>query len=312
MTIRSAILRILGGTAVLLVLLGWYPATSLADSCDSWSCGAGCIAPDCVCGKQGGTSGSAVNFDVSVSTQYQAALCPACGGSGQPTVQVTAQFGFQYDIRQVFVIIRDFNNTVLWQNPNVNCGSSTCVITSPPLGAEPRVVLATAFGNVSNAPPGSSDRTAQDILCINGGPICPACCTNPGVCNDGNACTQDACNPSAGCTHTPLTNQPCNDGKPCTTGDHCNASGQCVGTNTCDDSNPCTNNTCTTSGCQFTPKPAGTQCRENPDNPCTGGGPNQGTCNSNGICGGCLNGQACVLGCGGGTCGRVGTVCSCR
>lgn len=51
-------------------------------------------------------------------------------------------------------------------------------------------------------------------------------------CGDGSPCTNDACDPKAGCTHTANQAQ-CDDGNPCTVGDLCGG-GQCAaGQNTC-------------------------------------------------------------------------------
>ncbi|NUN16661.1 MAG: hypothetical protein HUU55_23790, partial [Myxococcales bacterium] len=59
----------------------------------------------------------------------------------------------------------------------------------------------------------------QQGKCVSGGP------TN---CDDKNACTSDACTPSAGCVHANLTGG-CNDNNPCTTSDTCQ-NGLCSGT----------------------------------------------------------------------------------
>ncbi|KAM9960154.1 hypothetical protein ACTFIW_009279 [Dictyostelium discoideum] len=45
----------------------------------------------------------------------------------------------------------------------------------------------------------------------------------PIVCNDGNSCSDDICNPSTGCQFT-LNNSNCNDGKKCTI-DQCGPNG---------------------------------------------------------------------------------------
>ena len=73
--------------------------------------------------------------------------------------------------------------------------------------------------------------------------------TDDGLCDDGSACTVDACIPGSGCTHTPTAGA-CNDGSACTTGDTC-ASGSCKGTSVnCDDANGCTTDACVpASGC---------------------------------------------------------------
>ncbi len=74
------------------------------------------------------------------------------------------------------------------------------------------------------------------------------------ACDDGDPCTDDTCDPTAGCAHAdvacPATCGPgddglrCSDGTACTVGDTCSA-GSCVGTPlTCDDADPCTVDTC--------------------------------------------------------------------
>ncbi len=76
--------------------------------------------------------------------------------------------------------------------------------------------------------------------------------TDVGLCDDGNPCTTDTCDPKSGCVNTPLSGVDCNDGNVCTLADHCDA-GQCVGTLiNCDDGNPCTTDTCApTGGCSY-------------------------------------------------------------
>jgi hypothetical protein len=63
-------------------------------------------------------------------------------------------------------------------------------------------------------------------------------------CDDDNACTDDWCDPAAGCQHA-ANNAACNDGSLCTLGDQC-AEGQCAGGQAanCDDKNPCTTDSC--------------------------------------------------------------------
>ncbi len=89
------------------------------------------------------------------------------------------------------------------------------------------------------------------------GDVCSAgACAGPGVlnCDDGNPCTDDACDPGTGCTHAANT-IPCNDGNPCTTGDTC-ANSSCLGEGDldCNDGNPCTNDSCSPlTGCSHAP-----------------------------------------------------------
>ncbi len=72
------------------------------------------------------------------------------------------------------------------------------------------------------------------------------------TCNDSNSCTDDSCNPKAGCEFVP-NQKGCDDGNACTTGDKC-GSGKCGGTLlSCDDSNPCTDDSCDfATGCVHT------------------------------------------------------------
>jgi hypothetical protein len=85
-------------------------------------------------------------------------------------------------------------------------------------------------------------------------------------CDDGNICTQDACDPSVGCTYLPVSNQcgmtSCDDGNACTKSDIC-TNGTCRGTPVagcctsgadCADNNPCTEDLCTGNVCYNPPK----------------------------------------------------------
>src|SRR5882672_9819753 len=51
------------------------------------------------------------------------------------------------------------------------------------------------------------------------------------VCDDGNACTTDSCDPATGCTTTPVAaGTACDDANTCTSDDVCDGAGLCVGT----------------------------------------------------------------------------------
>jgi hypothetical protein len=85
----------------------------------------------------------------------------------------------------------------------------------------------------------------QTDACVSG-----ACVgSNPVFCaDDGNACTDDACNPADGsCTHPTDNTNTCSDGNACTQTDTC-VSGACVGSNpiVCNDGNACTDDSCNT------------------------------------------------------------------
>lgn len=83
------------------------------------------------------------------------------------------------------------------------------------------------------------------------------------LCDDKNPCTDDACDPSSGCKHTPNA-AGCDDDNPCTVGDICN-SGTCASgqAKTCASGDPCVIGKCSiTSGgkCTFTDASDGTGC----------------------------------------------------
>ena len=145
--------------------------------------------------------------------------------------------------------------------------------------------------------------------------------TDDAACNDGNPCTEDACNLGVGgCVFAQVT-KPCNDGDVCTTSDTCKA-GACVGDGVvCSDGDPCTTDTCaakaSTPGCQFAPAP-GASCQDG--DPCTAsdaclaGNGAKLTCTGLALAEGatCTDGNACTLAaaCTGGKCKATATACS--
>ncbi len=101
--------------------------------------------------------------------------------------------------------------------------------------------------------------TDNTLACEDGsvctvGDLCAGGLCLPGavlVCDDGNPCTDDVCDPVAGCLFT-ANQAACDDGVGCTLGDHC-VEGACVSDalDPCDDGNPCTDNLCDPAlGCQ--------------------------------------------------------------
>jgi hypothetical protein len=110
------------------------------------------------------------------------------------------------------------------------------------------------------------------------------------TCDDGNACTDDSCDPLTGCVFTP-NGAACDDGNACTTGDRC-LLGSClpIGALTCDDGNGCTDDACDPlTGCVNPPNAApcddGNACT-NPD-VCSGGACSPGApvvCNDGNVC----------------------------
>jgi len=93
------------------------------------------------------------------------------------------------------------------------------------------------------------------------------------VCDDGNPCTADRCDPDTGeCRFEPVEDLPCDDQDPCTTGDRC-LQGACVprGPLFCGDGNPCTDDLCTSLlGCVHLP--VDRPCALADPRPCTAGG----------------------------------------
>src|SRR6185369_13672063 len=86
----------------------------------------------------------------------------------------------------------------------------------------------------------------------------------PLTCTDNNVCTQDNCDPMAGCQFPPVTaGGACTDNNACTNGDICDGAGGCTPGPplTCDDNNTCTTNSCNpASGCVFPAVTNGTTC----------------------------------------------------
>jgi len=89
------------------------------------------------------------------------------------------------------------------------------------------------------------------------------CVGVPVNCDDGIACTSDACNPANGsCVHTPV-DAACSDGNLCNGSETCSTQLGCVtGTPlSCDDGNACTSDVCDAqNGCQHSNQPDGTVC----------------------------------------------------
>jgi hypothetical protein len=123
---------------------------------------------------------------------------------------------------------------------------------------------------------------ADDSVCTPGDACKSGICTAGPLtdCNDGDPCTDDACAPSSGCTHTNNVS-PCNaDDNGCTIGDSC-SSGVCISgqQKVCNDGNACTLDTC---------EPASGACQFD------SAGANAATCDADGSV--CTQGDACKSG----------------
>ena len=119
------------------------------------------------------------------------------------------------------------------------CTSDTC---TPGSGC---AASAIADGAACSTASIAADACAQGGQCLSG-----ACSAVPVLCDDGNPCTADACDPASGCVEPPVS-----DGVPCTTdavaAAPCAAGGVCAA-GACtvkplvceDDGNPCTDDLC--------------------------------------------------------------------
>ncbi len=164
-----------------------------------------------------------------------------------------------------------------------------------------------------------ADGTGCDLndgdVCTVGSCSAGSCVSQPLVCDDGNACTVDFCDPVTGCGSTPLD---CSDGDACTI-DSCDPDSGCVNTPIdcddsdactvnscdsdigcvsepvdCDDSNECTVNTCdSATGCESTNVTDGTACTFDDGLPCTAGVCLDGACAQD-VISGCAIDGACV------------------
>ena len=152
----------------------------------------------------------------------------------------------------------------------------------------------------------------DDDLCTTGDHCALGECIGGGVlaCADGNPCTDDLCDPEAGCQFPP-TSGDCDDGSACTTGDHC-LGGTCVGgaAPDCTDSFSCTTDSCDpASGCVHTPNDAvcatgqlcitdtcspTSGCVSNPTPNCCGNGIVDGGETCDGNCPTCFTSNTCT------------------
>ena len=199
------------------------PAPAHADPCQATSCSA---YPSCTF-QNGNITSSSAN-DIGIGSDFQTGDCIS-GTYQNQGVTSTIIFGSEYVNRwvDISVFTRD-QSPVDIPAAQYHCGispagtvcGSTVSATLRVPGADnpPRLVIVEARGQVY----GSSGSYYSTLLsCMPGCDSCGACCSNPGLCDDGNACTTDGCNPDAGgCYHV------CNVGAACGCGGTCQ-SGPC-------------------------------------------------------------------------------------
>ncbi len=129
------------------------------------------------------------------------------------------------------------------------CTSGTCVGGAPPdcndgeACTDDACDSGTGCTHTDNTAP-CDDGNACTTGDVCGGGDCAG--ATPLDCNDGEVCTDDACDTGSGCTHTDNTD-PCSDGDACTLADTC-AGGACVAgpPQDCDDHESCTDDGCHT------------------------------------------------------------------
>jgi hypothetical protein len=146
-------------------------------------------------------------------------------------------------------------------------GCQPCTTAGDCNDGNPCTVDSCVLGSCQNATVLDGSSCADANVC-NGTEICVAGACVPGTplaCDDGNACTVDACDPVVGCTGTPVANgTACDDLTVCNGHETCQAGVCTAGTPpVCNDGNPCTLDLCNAvSGCQSTPLADGTLCTD--------------------------------------------------
>ncbi len=170
------------------------------------------------------------------------------------------------------------------------CQAGTPVVCDPPDQCQQAGVCDPATGTCDYAPQPAGTMCSDDFNCTTND-VCDGmggCAGTAVVCDDGNDCTDDSCNPATGmCEAVNDDTNPCDDGNPCTNDDHCDAglcvagpecsgNGMCVmgvcqcnmgfsgprcevagctQDSECDDNDACTNDSCITATgqCEYTP-----------------------------------------------------------
>jgi hypothetical protein len=127
------------------------------------------------------------------------------------------------------------------------------VAVAAPARAQTACTLETAAEDCDDGDACTDDACGPDDLCVNAPLLdCLPCATDED-CDDGEPCTDDACDAPGRCAVTPNSGNPCDDGDGCTGPDACDA-GTCVGDLlTCDDGVSCTDDYCDGAGCVSEP-----------------------------------------------------------
>jgi hypothetical protein len=180
---------------------------------------------------------------------------------------------------------------------NGDCNDNNPCTTDLCSGGGCQNIMVTNGTSCPDANPCNGVETCQNGVCTGAAPL---------ICDDGNVCTTDSCDPASGCRYVAVTNgSGCGDGNLCNGNELCQG-GVCTGGGAlnCNDGSVCTIDSCAPAlGCQHGNLANGTSCTDG--NVCNGAESCQ-----NGVCGGgtpldCNDGNPCtadscdpVLGCG--------------
>jgi hypothetical protein len=237
------------------------------DYCDAGSCKPGNNACECLldsdcAGKQGADQCVTSMFCNPETRSCEPAQVVTCDSSGDTPCQKNACNPASGKCEQVTkadgilcgegglcsgVLLCD--GGACTAGPPVNCSDADpCTLDQcdPKLGCVYSALTSTE-GNLAVCDDGSVCTSAD--ACVAGN-----CVGTSTDCSDGSPCTNDACDPKAGCVYLPSTATVCDDGNSCTSGDFC-ASGACKSGSAalpCDDGLPCTADSCDpVQGCVF-------------------------------------------------------------
>jgi hypothetical protein len=236
-----------GGATQTHALLPGSPAINAGNNCVLTNSCENLTLPAALTTDQRGTGfnrqvGSAVDIGA-FEANY---VLSATGGAGQTTTPNTAF------TNSLVATLTEAGNPVsgvavtFTANPAGNGATATLGGTNPATTNSSGQASVTATANANS---GSYSVTASASPAVTASFGLTNGC--PASCDDGNACTIDACDPTIGCTHTQLI---CDDSNACTK-DTCDPVLGCVFTPiNCDDGDPNTIDTCDpTKGCVNTP-----------------------------------------------------------
>ncbi|MBZ5640837.1 MAG: hypothetical protein LAO51_19030 [Acidobacteriia bacterium] len=138
-----------------------------------------------------------------------------------PGTQTTRNFQVQWAGTDPDSGVRNFTVLVSDNGSSFRPFVSDTVVTLSEFAGEPGHTY--AFFSIAQDQAGTFEPSKSQAEAITG-----VNC-DPGLCDDGNGCTDDSCDPASGCVHVYNT-APCDDANACTQSDTCQ-SGACVGSN---------------------------------------------------------------------------------